>query len=276
MKLILTHGYFLNEDETEKVIMRPYPPLGLLYVSAYLEKQGVNHDVFDSTFSSEEDWYENILAVKPDVIAIYANLMTKVKILHLVKRIKSESRLLNTKILMGGPDLTFNWENYLKHGADFLVIGEGEESMLAFCEQHQGEKDYSLVDGLCYKNERGEFIKNDVRTKIKAVDEIPLPNRKKIDLSKYLDTWKKHHGQGTLNISTQRGCPYTCEWCSTAVYGQSYRRRSPKIVVDEIEHLIQEYASDALWFVDDVFTISHKWLAAFSEEMKAREIKNSF
>lgn len=276
MSLILTHGYFLQEDELEKKIMRPYPPLGLLYVSAYLEQQNIDHEVFDSTFSSEEVWFNHVLETQPKVIAIYTNLMTKVKILHLIKRVKAEPSLTETKVLLGGPDLTYNWENYLTHGADFLVIGEGEETMFEFCKQHFGEQKYELVTGLCFKNQKGVLVKNDARIKIKTVDEIPLPNRKKIDLSQYLDTWKKYHGKSTLNISTQRGCPYTCQWCSTAVYGQSYRRRSPIEVVNEIEYLIQEYNPGALWFVDDVFTVSHKWLAAFSAEMQKRGVSIPF
>lgn len=71
-----------------------------------------------------------------------------------------------------------------------------------------------------------------------------------------------------MSISTQRGCPYTCRWCSTAVYGQSYRRRSPQKVVDEILFLQQNYRFDLIWFVDDVFTVSHKWLTEFRDELQ--------
>lgn len=272
MSTILTHGYFLAEDQKEQKIMRPYPPLGLLYVSAYLEQHNVDHQVFDSTFSTEKEWFDFIKKHQPKVIALYTNLMTKVKILELIEKVKSDDTLSKTKILLGGPDITYNWENYLNHGADFLVIGEGEESFLEFLNEHNGQQDYSSILGLAYKNKNGGVVKNQSRIKIKDVDQLPIPNRKKIDLSPYLETWKTHHGKSTLNISTQRGCPYTCQWCSTAVYGQSYRRRSPKLVVDEIEALIQNYKPDALWFVDDVFTVSHKWIAAFSDEMKKRNI----
>jgi radical SAM superfamily enzyme YgiQ (UPF0313 family) len=276
MSILLTHGYFLEEDETEQKIMRPYPPLGLLYISAYLEENEVDHEVFDATFSNQELWFESVMNQQPKVIAIYTNLMTKVKILQLIKKVKGTPELSETKILLGGPDVTYNWENYLKYGADFLVIGEGEETFLEFSKQYFGQQDYSSVDGLAYKSATNEFIKNPPRTKIKEVDQLTMPNRKKIDLSKYLETWKKFHGKSTLNISTQRGCPYTCQWCSTAVYGQSYRRRSPKLVVDEIEYLIKNYNPDALWFVDDVFTVSHKWIEAFSSEMKDRGISIPF
>ena len=99
---------------------------------------------------------------------------------------------------------------------------------------------------------------------IKDLELLPLPARHKIDIKSYLNTWKKHHGESSLTINTQRGCPYTCKWCSTAVYGQSYRRRSPESVIDEIEKMQKDYDVDSFWFVDDVFTVSHKWLESFA------------
>ncbi|MEM7040550.1 MAG: radical SAM protein, partial [Bacteroidota bacterium] len=79
--------------------------------------------------------------------------------------------------------------------------------------------------------------------------------------------WKEHHGMSTASVNTMRGCPYTCNWCSRAVYGLSYRRRSPALVVAELAWIKQNYDVDAFWFVDDVFTVSHKWLKGFAEEL---------
>ena len=276
MNIVLTHAYFLKEDPKELQIMKPYPPLGLLYVSAFLEQNGIDHDVFDSTFSDKERWMDFMLAKKPDVIALYTNLMTKVRLIEMIKQIRTSEALRETKIVLGGPDVTYNWKDYLKHGTDFLVIGEGEETFKELIDQLAGNQCYNDVDGLAFIDAKGQARKNKPRIKIKQVDELPLPNRKRVDLTHYLQAWKEHHDKSTLNVSTQRGCPYTCKWCSTAVYGQSYRRRSPQLVVDEIEYLIQEYKVDALWFVDDVFTVSHKWLKAFSEEMQSRKIQIPF
>ena len=91
-----------------------------------------------------------------------------------------------------------------------------------------------------------------------------------------MNLWKKHHGRNSISLSTQRGCPYTCRWCSTAVYGQSYRRRSPKLVVEEMRLLKEKYDFDQIWFVDDVFTVSHKWLNAFREEIQSQNIQIPF
>ncbi|MDA9262290.1 B12-binding domain-containing radical SAM protein [bacterium] len=276
MNVLLTHGYFLHEDEKEKAIMRPYPPLGILYLSGYLKDKNINHQLFDSTFSSEEEWVEYALKHKPKLIAFYTNLMTKVKILHLIDRLKKSDYFNDTKFLLGGPDVTYNIKNYMKYGADFIVIGEGEETFHEMIIQFEGEKEFDKVNGLVFKDKEGVIVKNPPRVKIKDINELSFPNRKGIDLAPYLSTWKTHHGKSTINISTQRGCPYTCKWCSTAVYGQSYRRRSPKLVVDEIVQLKKDYNPDALWFVDDVFTVSHKWLNEFHKEMTSRNVSIQF
>lgn len=273
MSILLTHGYFLAADASEQKIMKPYPPLGLLYLSAYLEEKGIEHAVIDTTFSTEEEWLREVEKSQPIVIAFYTNLMTKVTIIRLIEKVKVMAA--NTKILLGGPDVTYNWENYLAAGADFIVEGEGEETFYEFVRAVKSGQNYSEITGLIYKDTAG-FHKNKPRIKIKEVDQLPMPNRKKIDLNPYLNAWKTNHGKSTLSISTQRGCPYTCQWCSTAVYGQSYRRRSPQLVVDEIEQLIADYQPDALWFVDDVFTVNHKWIEAFANEMQARKIRIPF
>ena len=275
MDVLLTHGYFIREDEKEKDIMRPYPPLGLLYISKYLKNNSIDVGLFDSTFSSFEALTTEILLKKPESIAIYTNLMTKLNVIKLMKFIRKEDELNSTKIILGGPDVSYNYEKYLNAGADYIVIGEGEETMLELVKSIVSNDNCHEIDGIAFKNEK-EFFKNKPRQKIKNVDDLPQPDREGIDLNAYLEVWKKYHGQSTISISTQRGCPYTCKWCSTAVYGQSYRRRSAKLVADEVEELIEKYNPDSLWFVDDVFTVSHKWVTSLHLEFKRRGIKIAF
>jgi len=121
-------------------------------------------------------------------------------------------------------------------------------------------------------DEKNEFCLNPERAKLRNLDELPLPNRQKVNLQLYFDAWKNRHGVSAISINTMRGCPYTCKWCSRAVYGQSYRRRSAKNVVDEMEWIKNHYSVDSIWSVDDVFTISHKWLGEFRNELETRNI----
>ncbi|MES2747899.1 MAG: radical SAM protein, partial [Bacteroidota bacterium] len=265
MSILLTHAYYLSDDLKEQKIMKPYPPLGLLYVSAYLLSKNSPNDVFDSTFYTQEDQLAFIVEKQPKVICIYTNLMTKIEVVKLIKKLKTNTYNF-PKIILGGPDVTYNIENYLNTGADFLVIGEGEETTYELYNAIMTNGDFHSVNGIAFL-ENKTIIQTPARTKFRELDELPLPNRDAIPNEKYLETWKKNHGESSMTISTQRGCPYTCKWCSTAVYGQSYRRRPAHLVAQEMKMLKDNYNPDAIWFVDDVFTISHKWLTAFHEEV---------
>jgi radical SAM superfamily enzyme YgiQ (UPF0313 family) len=271
MSIVLTHAYYLFEDPKEKQIMKPYPPLGLLYVSGFLNEMQAENHLFDSTFKNRDEQLDFIFDKQPQVVAIYTNLMTKINVIQLIRILKRDERYGYPKIVLGGPDITYNIENYLKTGADYLVIGEGEETLYELCMALKSDKDIESVDGIAYLI-NGQVVKNKSRNKMKDLSDLPLPNRDGIEIRKYLEVWKEHHGKSSMTVSTQRGCPYTCKWCSTAVYGQSYRRRPAKLVVEEMAMLKKKYDPDTVWFVDDVFTVSHKWIREFHRETKEQDI----
>jgi radical SAM superfamily enzyme YgiQ (UPF0313 family) len=149
MSLLFTHAYYLSDDLKEQRIMKPYPPLGLLYVSAYLKSKNIANEVFDSTFSSQEKQLNFIFEKQPTIIFIYTNLMTKVEVVKLLKLLKT-NKFNFPKIVLGGPDVTYNVENYLQAGADFLIIGEGEETTFELYQTFINEKDYHKVDGIAF------------------------------------------------------------------------------------------------------------------------------
>jgi len=272
--ILLTHGYFLEDDEKEKLIMKPYVPLGILYISAYLESKSLAHELYDSTFSNFEKFKQYLLEKKPSLIGIYTNLMTKISVIKIMNFIKTESNLKHCKIILGGPEIRYNAENYLRQGANMLVVGEGEQTFYELCSGflNNGELP-SNTEGTAYINAINEIFFNAERALLKDIDMLPMPARDKIDLKLYGNTWKNHHGYSMYSLSTMRGCPYTCKWCSRAVYGGTYRRRSAALVADEMQILQKFYQPDRLWFVDDVFTISHKWLREFASELAKRNLK---
>jgi len=278
MKLLLTHGYFLNDDPAEQKIMKPYPPLGILYISAYLKENGIENKIFDTTFSSKNELKKYLINEQPDYVAIYVNLMTKINVLEIMKFIKSNNSINKAKIILGGPEIRYNANDLLEHGADYLVIGEGEYTTLELINrlESKNEIDLSNVNGIGYKNNEGKIIFTPERALINNIDELPFPNRSGIVISDYQKVWKARHGLDAVSISTMRGCPYTCRWCSRAVYGLTYRRRSPEKVVKELRHIKENYSPETIWFVDDVFTISHKWLYGFNEELKKNNLEIKF
>jgi radical SAM superfamily enzyme YgiQ (UPF0313 family) len=173
---------------------------------------------------------------------------------------------------LGGPEIRYNAENYLLNGADILVVGEGEQTFFEITEYYLKNRTLPTeTTGTAYLKDNTVFFTPE-RTLIKDINELPMPARQKIDLTLYGNAWKKHHGYSMYSLSTMRGCPYTCKWCSRAVYGGTYRRRSAKLVVDELEFLKENYNPDRVWFVDDVFTISHKWMNEFKDEVLKRQV----
>jgi radical SAM superfamily enzyme YgiQ (UPF0313 family) len=275
MKVLLTHGYFLDADAKEQRMMRPYPPLGILYLAAYIGERGVPAEVFDTTFSSREALERRLAETRPEVIGIYTNLMTKISVLAIMRFIRACPELARSRIVLGGPEVTHHAERFLAHGADVIVIGEGEETFHALVTAWSGDGDAALADipGIVFRDAEGAVVRTTPRPLLRSLDELPMPRRDAIDLAPYLAAWRARHGSNAVSISTMRGCPYTCRWCSRAVYGESYRRRAPRLVVDEIEMIVARYNPDSFWFVDDVFTIHHGWLQAFTEELARRGLR---
>ncbi len=112
--LLLTHGYFLAEDEKERQIMKPYPPLGLLYLSAYLKAHGRDVDVYDSTFGDRQELLQRLDASRPAVVGIYTNLMTRRPVLEIMQA----ARERGWTVVLGGPEAANYPAEYLDAGAD--------------------------------------------------------------------------------------------------------------------------------------------------------------
>jgi anaerobic magnesium-protoporphyrin IX monomethyl ester cyclase len=272
--LLLTHGYFMYEDPKELQILKPYPPLGILYICSHLRKKGFDVDVYDSTFSSREDLFRYLRSERPGILGIYANLMTRKNVVEIL----AVAREANWRTIVGGPEPGAYTLEYLQAGAEFVVMGEGEltveellSALLANAPKHAIQ-----IPGLVFLDERGLLHQTAARAQISNLDVQPWPAREAIDIPRYVKTWRDAHGQGSVSFITARGCPFKCRWCSHQVFGQTHRRRDPKLVVDEVEWLLHTYSPDMVWAADDVFTIHHGWLRDYAAEMKRRELKIPF
>ncbi len=271
--ILLAHGFFLAEDEAEQKIMRPHPPLGLLYLSAYLKRQGFRVEVFDSTFRSRADFVEHLQKTRPALVGLYSNLMTKRAVLWMMQ----QSKAFGARVVVGGPDPPYYAEEYLAAGADVVVIGEGEETLAELLQlpRFSPEK-LEKVNGIAFRAGDGRVQRTAPRAFLPDLDALPFPDREAVPMQAYLDAWRRRHGICAVSIITARGCPYTCTWCSHSVFGKSLRRRSVETVVEEIAQLQRQYAPDLLWFADDVFNIQPRWLKAFQQELRRRSLRIEF
>src|SRR3984957_15953941 len=127
MKLLLTHAYFLHEDPKETQIMKPYAPLGLLYLSSHLRARGFDVEIYDSTFGSREELFRILETETPATIGIYANLMTRPTVIAILRHAVE----CGWRVVVGGPEPANYASAYLESGAHFVVPGEGELALEA-------------------------------------------------------------------------------------------------------------------------------------------------
>ena len=276
--ILLTHGYFIAEDEHEQEIMKPYPPLGLLYVSSHLKAKQFSVELFDSTFRRLSDFAAHVRERRPRLVGLYCNLMTKQNVLRMIELCR-ETR---ARVILGGPEPASYAEHYLAAGADVVVVGEGERTLEALIPALQtGENadlsaDLSKIKGIVFRDSDGRVVRTPARPYIEDLSAQPWPDREAIDLERYLRTWQTHHGVRSTSLITARGCPYTCTWCSHTVFGYSHRRRRPEEVADEVQWLVERYDPDQLWYADDVFTIAHQWFKRYAAALRERGLRVPF
>jgi radical SAM superfamily enzyme YgiQ (UPF0313 family) len=272
--LLLSHGYCLAEDEHERAIMMPYPPLGLLYLSSHLKARGFAVAVYDTTFGTIDGFAAELGTLRPRVVGLSCNLMTRGAVLTMVAMAKEAGAW----VVVGGPEPAPNAEEYLRRGADVVVVGEGEATLEELLRHlpERGRDGLEEVPGIAFLDGRDALRTTPPRPQLRPLSAQPWPDREAIAMDRYLEAWRTHHGAGSVSLITSRGCPFTCTWCSHGVFGQTHRRRDPSEVADEVEHILARYRPDRLWYADDVFTLNRRWTLDYAAELERRGIRVPF
>ena len=266
-KLLLCHPVFLSLSPEEQASASPYFPLGLLYLASYVRDNGHEVAIFDGTFEADETSFARRLAAEqPDAVGIAALLPNR----DIALRLAATARDAGVPVIFGGPDATkYPWRYLAFPQVDVVVHHEGELTitrLLDLLDAGQFNRETFVQElGIAYRDECGDPVVYPPRPNIENLDELPLPARDLIDMDRYLDTWRETNGYSSLTLSTARGCPYGCEWCQDAVYGTSYRQRSPESVAREMKMLKETYQIDRLRIVDDVDGIDREWFDSWAE-----------
>jgi radical SAM superfamily enzyme YgiQ (UPF0313 family) len=272
--ILLTHAYYLKHDIIEQRVMKPYPPLGILYLSAYLKRAGFSVDVFDATFRDPNDFAGAVRRSRPRVVGIYANIITRDNVFRMARIAKENGVKF---VLCGGPDAPEWADLYFENGVDIIGTNEGERTLEALLPwlDDRGMAGLENFPGIIFSR-NGRAFRTPARQAITNLDSLPLPDRDVLVMEDYFKAWKSKHGETAVSLITARGCPFHCAWCSSEVFGHTHRQRSPANVVDEMLMLRQKYNPDILWISDDVLTINRKWSLQFFDEVKRRGAAHPF
>ena len=258
----------------------PYPPLGTLIAANVLRENGIETHFVDVMFAQgAQDIFSQIEIQKPDLFIIWDdgfNYLTKM-CLSRMREAAIEMAVFakkhNCKTIISSSDSTDNYAMYLDHGCDFVILGEGEETLTEIIHSFKNQSDeYEKIPGLAFKK-NDKIIKNSSRPVSRDLDKLPFPAWDLLDVSHYRNAWIKKRGFFSLNMATTRGCPYKCNWCAKPIYGNRYHSHSPKRMAAEAEKLVNELGATHIWMCDDIFGLKPGWVEAFSAEIKNRNLK---
>lgn len=273
----------------------PYLPYTLAYLAAYLRSK--KHEVIAIDAFGErpqlirkyKNGYEirglnsmEIVEKVPtnvDVICVIPNSVTKHSFaVELVKDLRKIFQ--NIPIIVAGNifsvvvyPMSESYEEYLKAGADFVVLGEAEIAVSEILMHLQGKKNLNEIYGIAFF-EKGNIVLTPIKF-IEKLDDLPFPAYDIIPLQNY---WSLRYAHGPkkgkyLPLITSRGCPYACKFCaSNAMHKGNWRSRSPKNVVDEIEAHIKKYGVSDFHIEDLNPTIDKKRIQEICKEITKRRL----
>jgi len=241
MKTLLIFPPFLDHKSE-------YPPLGIAYIAAVLQKEGVEVDVLDLSVFRPHEWKERLsiklAKVDPEIIGISAMTFTYDAAIEVGKYVKETNP--KAKVVFGGPHPTIYPDKVLKNQfVDFVIRGEGEFAFLELVKSLSDGNNLKNINGLSFRDD-GNIHHNPDRELIQNLDELPFPSRDFLELEEYSFF-------PAMTLISSRGCPFNCYFCFK-MYGHKFRARSPENVVSEIEFLKEKYGSKNFYFYDDLFT----------------------
>ncbi len=280
--VLFSHSYYYKLDPKQWKNKTPFPPLGTLYAASLLRENGFEVDLFDTNLLDSPKSITSKLEVKkPKHVVIYDdgfNYLTKMCLTNMREacfEMIAIAKSYDCKVIVCSSDSTDHYVEYIEKGADFIILGEGEVTLLELIQCIEKDNDFSTVNGIVFKNEN-EIKVNPKRPVLQNLDELPLPAWDLVDMNSYKHVWKQSHQEFTLNLATTRGCPYKCNWCAKPIYGNRYNAHSPEYIVKEIAYLQEKFEVKRFWMCDDIFGLKPNWVQEFNIELKKANLKISY
>jgi radical SAM superfamily enzyme YgiQ (UPF0313 family) len=260
--LLINPPFVLSEDSPYSKTGAVLPPLGLLYIAAYLRDKHpeFNINVLDAAsykYNLVDDGFkERLSGFLPDVVGITVYTTTFSAVLKTVEIVKE--LFPNCVVVVGGAHVSIKPEECLDYnGIDVAVIGEGEITFNELVECLSCNGDLDNVNNIVYKRDNNK-IKTNIDGATGNLDVIPIPARDMIDMKLYRPAKGVYKRLPSANMITARGCPFSCNFCSKNIFGNKARYQSPENIIKEIEALQRDYGIREIAFNDDSFTLSSK------------------
>ena len=281
-KILFSHSYYYKLDPKQWKNKTPFPPLGTLYAAALLRENNFIVDLFDTNLLNSPKSIQYILhKTKPKYLVIYDdgfNYLTKMCLTNMREacfEMIKYGKNHDCTIIVCSSDATDHYSNYLDNGADFIIKGEGEITLLELTKALENNQSTAAISGIVYRKENQTFV-NPKRAVLQHLDELLLPAWDLVDMESYKSVWAASDQDFTLNIATTRGCPYKCNWCAKPIYGNRYNAHSPEYIVKEIAYLKEKFGVTRFWMCDDIFGLKRNWVQDFNVALEKNNLKISY
>ncbi len=301
MKILLINPPWLISEKSLHKDIDVFQPLSLAYIAAVLEKYSYEVSILDAVAENYEqiskfdgdlfycgmafnDICNYVRERTPDIVGITipftAQSRSAFKVASIIKK-------LNEDIITvaGGPHVSARPADCLKNNIDFVVIGEGEYAFLELVQEIekqmslQSEDYFKNIKSIAFLDTKDIPCVTQPRPFISDLDSLPFPARHLLPMQKYFEAQSKHRysrhiSERNISVFTSRGCPFSCIFCSIHLtMGKKWRGRSPKNVVDEIEHLIKKYNITYIEFEDDNMILRKNRMVQICDEIIRRGLQ---
>ncbi len=256
-------------------VLNVIPPLGLAYIAAVLEQDGFNVEILDCSIPgfSLDDRLRRLEPVLVGISSTTPAFESSMKTAREVRRI-----LKDAVIIIGGSHVTALPGETMGTGLfDLGILGEGEMAFLELARLYRDaarpeKEQLEDVKGIVFR--RGKrLIRTGKRELIKDLDSLPFPARHLLPhVSSYSPTPASYRKLPQAHVMTTRGCSFGCTFCDRSIFGRTYRERSAKNVLSEVDRLVREYGVKEIKFFDDNFTLNRKRLYEICRGMRDRKI----
>ncbi len=261
----------INTPLPEGEYHHPYlPPLGLAYLAAVLEREGIEIKVLDCPICNinHDKLKTEIASFKPTLVGI-SSMTPTIQSAFKTARVSKEV-CPDAKVILGGPHATFMDKQILteESAIDIIVRGEGEETLLDIVRNSSSSEDLDNIKGITFRK-NNQIVQIPNRPFIQDLDNLPFPAYKYLQIDKY-----RIYGKRFFPIMSSRGCPFQCSFCvASQMFGAKFRARSAKNVVDELEWLKNTYNAEGISFNDDTLSFDKKRMMDICDEIIKRKIE---
>lgn len=243
---------------------KEFPPFGVLYLAAILEKNLISVDIFKIGKEKTQCDFQSY-----DIVGFSIPSSATYGVVKDSRYKSIYSR--DCTVVVGGVHANFYpQQTLIDLKANIVAIGSAEKTILEIVQAHNA-KNFSSIKGICYLKNNLPYL-NQERLFDNNIDWLPLPARHLLDESDFIMSNRLANVETKMaHIMMSRGCPFSCRFC--AVMQRRMQYRSGESVEIELSHLKTKYQIKGFAVVDDNFVVNKKRVQEICNSIKCLGLK---